>query len=148
MYKKMLVPVDGSFRSEVVVSHAAETAKAFGCSIRLLTVVDLDKRNGKVTEDASDEAASLAWVESQIEEAENHLRPVAERFEEHGLKPEMEVRFGNPPVEILKAAAEYGTDIIAMATRSRRGVARLMFGSVADQVLKESHVPVLLITAA
>jgi nucleotide-binding universal stress UspA family protein len=148
MYKKMLVPVDGSFRSEVVVSHAAETAKAFGCSIRLLTVVDLDKRNGKVTEDASDEAASLAWVESQIEEAENHLRPVAERFEEQGLKPEMEVRFGNPPVEILKAAAEYGTDIIAMATRSRRGVARLMFGSVADQVLKESHVPVLLITAA
>ncbi|MGA2284854.1 MAG: universal stress protein, partial [Dehalococcoidia bacterium] len=84
MYKKMLVPVDGSFRSEVVVSHAAETAKAFGCSIRLLTVVDLDKRNGKVTEDASDEAASLAWVESQIEEAENHLRPVAERFEEQG----------------------------------------------------------------
>jgi nucleotide-binding universal stress UspA family protein len=149
MYKKMLVPVDGSLRSEVVVRHAAETAKAFGCSIRLLTVVDLDKRNGNVTQDgAHDEAASLAWVESQIEEAENHLRPVAERFEDHGLKPEMEVRFGNPPVEILKAAAEYGTDIIAMATRSRRGVARLMFGSVADQVLRESHVPVLLITAA
>ena len=149
MYKRMLVPVDGSLRSEVVVPHAAETAKAFGCSIRLLTVVDLDKRNGKVAQDNhSDEAASLAWVESQIEEAENHLRPVAERFEEHGLKPEMEVRFGNPPAEILKAAAEYGTDIIAMATRSRRGVARLMFGSVADQVLRESHVPVLLITAA
>ena len=73
---------------------------------------------------------------------------MAERFEDHGLKPEMEVRFGNPPAEILKAASEYGTDIIAMATRSRRGVARLMFGSVADQVLKESHVPVLLITAA
>ncbi len=149
MYKKMLVPVDGSLRSEVVVRHAAETAKAFGCSIRLLTVVDLDKHNTKVSSDGSpDEAASLAWVESQIEEAENHLRPVAERFEDHGLKPEMEVRFSNPPAEILKAAAEYGTDIIAMATRSRRGVARLMFGSVADQVLKESHVPVLLITAA
>ncbi len=148
MYKKMLVPVDGSLRSEVVVSHAAETAKAFGCTIRLLTVVDLDKRNGKAQDGPTDEAASLAWVESQIEEAENHLRPVAERFEDHGLKPEMEVRFGNPSAEILKAAAEYGTDIIAMATRSRRGVARLMFGSVADQVLKESHVPVLLITAA
>jgi len=148
MYKKMLVPVDGSLRSEVVVSHAAETAKAFGCSIRLLTVVDLDKRNGKAQDNPNDEAASLAWVESQIEEAENHLRPVAERFEDHGLKPEMEVRFGNPSAEILKAAAEYGTDIIAMATRSRRGVARLMFGSVADQVLRESHVPVLLITAA
>jgi len=148
MYKKMLVPVDGSLRSEVVVAHVAETAKAFGCTIRLLTVVDLDKRNGKGQDSSTDEAASLAWVESQIEEAENHLRPVAERFEDHGLKPEMEVRFGNPPAEILKAAAEYGTDIIAMATRSRRGVARLMFGSVADQVLRESHVPVLLITAA
>lgn len=149
MYKKMLVPVDGSLRSEVVVPHAAETAKAFGCTIRLLTVVDLDKGNGNsASPSKNDEAASLDWVESQIEEAENHLRPVAERFQDCGLKPEMEVRFGNPSEEILKAAAEYGTDIIAMATRSRRGVARLMFGSVADSVLRESHVPVLLITAA
>ena len=149
MYKRMLVPVDGSVRSEVVVRHAAETAKAFGCSIRLVTVVDLDKHNDKLTHDSpSDEAASLAWAESQMEEAENHLRPVAARLEDEGLKPEMEMRFGNPPAEILKAAAEYGTDIIAMATRSRHGVARLMFGSVADQVLRGSHVPVLLITAA
>jgi nucleotide-binding universal stress UspA family protein len=149
MYKKMLVPVDGSLRSEVVVPHAAETAKAFGCTIRLLTVVDLDKGNGNsASPTKGDEAASLDWVEAQIEEAENHLRPVAERFQDCGLRPEMEVRFGNPSEEILKAAAEYGSDIIAMATRSRRGVARLMFGSVADLVLRESHVPVLLITAA
>jgi nucleotide-binding universal stress UspA family protein len=149
MYKKMLVPVDGSLRSEVVVPHAAETAKALGCTVRLLTVVDLTKKNGdKASDDVNDEATSLTWVENQIEEAESHLRPAAERFEEHGLKPEMEVRFGTPGEEILKAASEYGTDIIAMATRSRRGVTRLMCGSVADHVLKESHIPVLLITAA
>ena len=68
MYKKMLVPIDGSLRSEVVVRHAAETAKALGCSVRLLTVVDLTKKNGQKNgsnvNDASDEAASLAWVES------------------------------------------------------------------------------------
>lgn len=149
MYKKMLVPIDGSLRSEVVVRHAAETAKALGCSVRLITVVDLTKKNGqKTASDSSDEAASLAWVESEIEQAEGYLRPVAERLNEQGLNPEMEVRFGNPGEEILKAASEYGSDIIAMATRSRRGVARLVFGSVADQVLRESHVPVLLITAA
>ena len=149
MYKKMLVPIDGSLRSEVVVRHAAETAKALGCSVRLLTVVDLTKKNGqKTASDSSDEAASLAWVETEIEQAEGYLRPVAERLCEQGLSPEMEVRFGNPGEEILKAASEYGSDIIAMATRSRRGVARLVFGSVADQVLRESHVPVLLITAA
>ena len=148
MYKKMLVPIDGSLRSEVVVRHAAETAKALGCSVRLLTVVDLTKKNGSNVYDANDEAASLAWVESEIEQAEGYLRPVAERLNEQGLNPEMEVRFGNPGEEILKAASEYGSDIIAMATRSRRGVARLVFGSVADQVLRESHVPVLLITAA
>ncbi len=151
MYKKMLVPVDGSLRSEVVVPHAAETAKALGCSVRLMTVVDLSKSKGngnRVSDDDDDEVTSLAWVESQIEEAESHLRPVAERFEDQGLSPEMEVRFGTPGDEILKAAAEHGSDIIAMATRSRRGVSRLMFGSVADHVLKESHIPVLLITAA
>jgi nucleotide-binding universal stress UspA family protein len=152
MYKKMLVPIDGSLRSEVVVRHAAETAKALGCSVRLLTVVDLTKKNGQKNgsnvNDANDEAASLAWVESEIEQAEGYLRPVAERLNEQGLNPEMEVRFGNPGEEILKAASEYGSDIIAMATRSRRGVARLVFGSVADQVLRESHIPLLLITAA
>jgi len=149
MYKKMLVPIDGSLRSEVVVRHAAETAKALGCSVRLLTVVDLTKKNGqKNGSNASDEAASLAWVETEIEQAEGYLRPVAERLNEQGLNPEMEVRFGNPGEEILKAASEYGSDIIAMATRSRRGVARLVFGSVADQVLRESHIPLLLITAA
>jgi nucleotide-binding universal stress UspA family protein len=148
MYKRMLVPIDGSLRSEVVVPHAAETAKAMGCNIRLLTVIDLDGGSDRLNGNENDEAASLAWVETQIEQAENHLRPVAERLEEQGLKPEMEVRFGNPPAEILKSAAEYGSDIIAMATRSRRGVARLVFGSVADQVLRESHIPVLLITAA
>jgi nucleotide-binding universal stress UspA family protein len=148
MYKKMLVPIDGSLRSEVVVRHAAETAKALGCSVRLLTVVDLTKKNGSNVNDANDEAASLAWVETEIEQAEGYLRPVAERLCEQGLSPEMEVRFGNPGEEILKAASEYGSDIIAMATRSRRGFARLVFGSVADQVLRESHVPVLLITAA
>jgi nucleotide-binding universal stress UspA family protein len=148
MYKKMLVPIDGSLRSEVVVRHAAGTAKALGCSVRLLTVVDLTKKNGSNVNDASDEAASLAWVETEIEQAEGYLRPVAERLCEQGLSPEMEVRFGNPGEEILKAAAEYGSDIIAMATRSRRGFARLVFGSVVDQVLRESHVPVLLITAA
>ena len=152
MYKKMLVPIDGSLRSEVVVHHAAETAKALGCSVRLLTVIDLTKKNsqkhGGNVYDKSDEAASLDWVESEIEQAESFLRPVAERLTDEGLIPEMEVRFGSPGEEILKAASEYGTDIIAMATRSRRGLARLVFGSVADQVLRESHVPVLLITAA
>ena len=149
MYKRMLVPIDGSLRSEVVIRHAATTAKALNCDVRLITVVDLSKKNGyKTSGDMSDEAASLAWVESEIEQAENCLRPVAERFGDHGLAPEMEVRFGNPGEEILKAAAEHRSDIIAMATHSRRGVARLVFGSVADYVLKESHIPVLLITAA
>lgn len=148
MYKRMLIPIDGSLRSEVVVPHAVATAKALGCTVRLLTVVDLTKTNGNNGHSASDEAASLAWVESEIEQAEGSLRPVAERLQDEGLSAEMEVRFGAPGEEILKAAAEYGTDIIAMATRSRRGLARLMFGSVADYVLRESHVPVLLITAA
>jgi len=149
MYKKMLVPIDGSMRSEVVVPHAAETAKALGCNVRLLTVVDLTKNsNGKGAESPGDEAASVAWIEAEIEQAESYMHPVAERFADHGLRAEMEVRFGSPGEEIIKAATEYGSDIIAMATRSRRGLARLVFGSVADEVLRESHVPVLLITAA
>jgi nucleotide-binding universal stress UspA family protein len=58
------------------------------------------------------------------------------------------VRIGDPVTEILSAADGFGCDVITMATRARRNLGRLVFGSVADAVVKQSQVPVLLYRVA
>jgi nucleotide-binding universal stress UspA family protein len=56
-----------------------------------------------------------------------------------------ETRVGRPDTEILAAARSAGADLIAMSTHGRSGVRRLLFGSVAEQVLRQADVPVFLI---
>jgi nucleotide-binding universal stress UspA family protein len=64
-----------------------------------------------------------------------------------GVSPKVMVRQGQPAPQILQAAKDVDADAIAMATHSRRGFNRLMFGSVAERVLHESSLPILLIRA-
>ncbi len=58
-----------------------------------------------------------------------------------------QIRRGRPAREILNAIADLQVDLVAMATHSRQGVNRMVFGSVAEQVLHESNIPVLLVRA-
>jgi len=87
-------------------------------------------------------------VEGQVYQADEYLKTIAPRFGDHGISTSVEVRIGDPVKEILNASDEFGCDIITMATRSRRNLGRLVFGSVADAVLRDSRVPVLLYRVA
>ena len=55
-----------------------------------------------------------------------------------------EARYGNPVTEIVAAARQTGADIIAMTTHGRSGVSRLVFGSIAEAVLRRAEIPVLM----
>jgi nucleotide-binding universal stress UspA family protein len=113
--------------------------------VKLLSVVDT--RSG---ETAAIVPKGGVWklVEGEVYQAEEYLRTIAPRFEDHGISTSIEVRIGDPVREILGASDEFGCDIITMATRSRRNLGRLVFGSVADAVVRESRVPVLLYRVA
>jgi nucleotide-binding universal stress UspA family protein len=145
VFKRLLVPLDGTRRSASIVPLAVQIALGFGCNVRLLSVIDT--RSGE-TGAIVPKGTVGKLMEGEVYQAEEYLRTVVARFEDHGIPTSVEVRVGDPVKEILNAADEFGSDIITMATRSRRNLGRLVFGSVADAVVRESRVPVLLYRVA
>lgn len=148
MYRRMLVTVDGTRRSEAVIPDAVELARHTGCSIRLLTVVVPEEhRQGALWSEEGSLRVGASGVDSEIARADAYVSHLARMMREQRVSVEAVVRKGRPGPEIIEAVSELGVDIIAMATHSRRGLERLVFGSVAEYVLREAHIPVLLITA-
>jgi len=143
MYRHILVTLDGSPRGEAVIPHAIHLALSMGAELTLLRVVD---------------TISAEWSERGVlgrpsgrsplaDHAEAYVGRIATAVRERGVKTHTTVRQGAPAQQIMAAVKELDVDAIAMATHSRRGFNRLMFGSVAEQVLHESSLPVLLIRA-
>jgi len=145
VFKRLLVPLDGTRRSASIVPLAVQIALGFGCNVRLLSIIDT--RSGE-TGAIVPKGGVGKLAEGEVYQADEYLRTVAPRFEDHGIATSVEVRIGDPVKEILSASDEFGCDIITMATRSRRNLGRLVFGSVADAVVRESRVPVLLYRVA
>jgi nucleotide-binding universal stress UspA family protein len=145
VFKRLLVPLDGTRRSASIVPLAVQIALGFGCNVRLLSVIDT---RGGETGAIVPKGGVGKLVEGEVYQADEYLRTIAPRFEDHGISTSVEVRVGDPVKEIMNTADEFGCDIITMATRSRRNLGRLVFGSVADAVVRDARVPVLLYRVA
>jgi nucleotide-binding universal stress UspA family protein len=76
---------------------------------------------------------------------QNYLEHIAKPMQSAGIKVECVVLAGMPGETIVSYAEANEIDLIAIATHGRSGVRRLIFGSVADFVLRNSHLPILLI---
>jgi nucleotide-binding universal stress UspA family protein len=83
-------------------------------------------------------------VEARRVDAEEYLAPLAAELRGKGIRAQTRVRRGEPSVEIVAVARESGADLIAMTTHGRSGLGRLVFGSVAEAVLRQAHLPVFL----
>ena len=147
MYKRILVPVDGSATSTLGLQHALELAKSQGARVRVLNVVD--------------EMAVVPMFYGYPED----LRTVLESMREFGTKAiaeggelarKAEVQADTAIVEahgrfvsevILEEAKKFEADLIVMGTHGRRGLNRLILGSDAERVLRAADVPVLLVRA-
>jgi nucleotide-binding universal stress UspA family protein len=148
VYRRMLVTVDGSRRSEAVIGPAIDLARHTGCGIKLLTVVIPEEhRQGALWSEEGSLRVSASGVDGRTAQADAYVNRLARIMREQHVSVEPIIRNGRAGAQIIDAVSELGVDLIAMATRSRRGLERLVFGSVADYVLQEAHVPVLLITA-
>lgn len=147
MYSHLLVTLDGTSRSEVVLAHAVEIARGMGASITLLRVVDAVNaewsERGAIGRGESDAGADSPFTE----QARVYLSRIAEQARAAGVKVDAVVKQGHPARQIIATAKETDADAIAMATHSRRGLNRIVFGSVAEQVIHETSLPVLLIRA-
>jgi nucleotide-binding universal stress UspA family protein len=143
MYKRVLVPLDGSELAEVVFSYATELAARLELDLVLLHVVDPQERDLVPLHRAYVErAAEVLRRQSEELQKKADIQPKGE-----GVAARGELAVGHPAEEILECALRHDIDLILMATHGRSGIKRWALGSVADKVLRVSKTPVCLVRA-
>jgi nucleotide-binding universal stress UspA family protein len=141
MYKKILVPLDGSPLAERALDHAIKLAKIFDSEIVLFQVVHFMPIYG-----SPELVAPLIVDERQREFAEKYLARMTKETEAKGIKVKGLVKTGQQvAVEIIDFAKENGIELIVMCTRGRSGISRWVLGSTAHKVLIKAETPILLL---
>lgn len=98
-----------------------------------------------ITPRVIDGTAVVEDIQARRHDAEEYLAPISAMLRSQRVDTAWAVRHGRPADEILVAAEESGADLIAIATHGRTGIGRLLFGSVAEAVLRRAPVPVFMI---
>jgi nucleotide-binding universal stress UspA family protein len=150
MYKKILVPLDGSKLAECALPYAEELAKGCGTEEVILVSVTERIQGYRAFEDPSKPLSQRLTPEAfgkKEKQAQRYLGRIAKAMETKGIKVGTEVLLGNPAEEIAIYAKHPGCDIIVMSSHGRSGPSRWAHGSVADRVLRASCVPVLMARA-
>ncbi len=148
MFSHILLPLDGSHLAEAALPAAMELAGKFGSKLTLVRVLQpahlvMTVANGSVY------AQLLTEMRKQSEEdANSYLRSHQGSLRQQGYDVQTKITEGeNVADALLHAAATLGVDTIVMSTHGRGGVSRWVFGSVADKILRQAEMPVLLIRA-
>jgi len=139
MFKNILVPLDGSTLAEAILPQVTELAKAIGAEVLLLRVAFAHVFPGV---DPAEEEVRV------VQAAEAYVEALADRLAEKGVRIRTAVRYGKPAGEIIEHIAANGVTLVAMSTHGRSGLSRLVMGSVAEAVVRNAGVPVLLMRAA
>ena len=134
--KKILVPLDGSRLAETALGEAIELARN-SATLVLLRAAEAAR---VPMADPTDAQVTV------VREAESYLEGVAERMRAAGVADvQTSVWYGAPGEAIVEAARVREIDLIVMSTHGRSGLGRLVFGSVAETVLRGATTPILLI---
>ena len=143
MFKHILVPVDGSATSLSAVSKAAELAKAFGSQVTAVYVLDPYPFTGVGADFAYGQAQYLSAATAEANKA---LEDVNKAMENSGVTVKTLIGEGHAVHEgIVRVGENIGADLIVMGSHGRRGLEKLVLGSVAQRVLQTAHVPVLVV---
>ncbi|MBI4220795.1 MAG: universal stress protein, partial [Chloroflexi bacterium] len=139
MFRTVLVPLDGSENAERVTHLAVGFARGLPVRITLFTVIDPAHRQKLHA------GTNIAGASDPEGAARRYLEGIAARLTDSGLQCQVEVASGSPAEAILSAADRLGVELIAMATHRGSALARGLLGSVTDEVIRRSVVPVLAI---
>ncbi|MES2633742.1 MAG: universal stress protein [Pseudomonadota bacterium] len=141
MFKRILVPVDGSATSRKALTQALQLAREQGSSVRLLHAIDelVYVNTYNYSPALMDEVRTAA---AKVLGDALDMAKAAGVTADTQLVDQPAQRLG---ATVTKEAADWGADLIVLGTHGRRGISRLVMGSGADQILRESKVPVLTI---
>jgi nucleotide-binding universal stress UspA family protein len=136
--RTLLVPLDGSELATRALPYAATLARMTRGRVMLVhvgPVTTIHEGGRSTTTAASDDVQSL-------------LTEAAEWLRDQGVDSQATVVDGEVPPTILRVAREHGASLIVMSTHGRSGLGRVLYGSVADRVVHEAALPVVLVPAA
>ena len=143
MFKHILIPVDGSATSAMAVSKAAALAKTFGSAVTAVYVVDPYPFTGVGADFAYGQAQ---YISAATAEANTALDATKKAMAEVGVDVTLMVGEGHAVHDgILRALEATGADLIVMGSHGRRGLEKLVLGSVTQRELGVVHVPVLVV---
>jgi len=143
MYKKLLVPLDGSKRAETILPHAEAMAKGFGAQIIFLFVEEMPMM--LETDEVVDEKKLMKSITDRRKEIQTYFEGILRKWRANDMNAE--VRYSRGPVvkTIIEMAQREQADLVAMASHGRSGLGRAFYGSVAAGVLQQIDRPLLLI---
>jgi len=145
MYKRILVALDGSLSASLALEEALKLAQAVDATLMVACVVshDLCDVTGGVIEEETGEEAGDAGAHWQLA----HVRDLCERSGVHSgvrcITQIIDAHGASIPGALMQAAQAFDADLIVMGAHGPRGVRRHLIGSVAETILRSSHVPVL-----
>ena len=143
MFKQILVPIDGSATASLAVSKAIGLAQAFGSTVTAIYVIDPYPFTGVGTEFAYGQDQYLAAAKA---EAATSLEAARATLQDAGVNAGALVVDGHSVHRsILETAQSIGADLIVMGSHGRRGIEKLVLGSVTQRVLGDTHLPVLVV---
>ena len=146
MYKKILVPLDGSDLAECVLPHVESITKGCGTeSVVFVRAVDAEMSSSAYAYIGESMRKEIA--ESNEKTAGEYLDQIVSRVKLDGVKAQKQIITGKAAESIAEYATKNSADLIAIATHGRSGISRWAWGSVADRILRSACVPVLMVRA-
>ncbi len=138
LIKKILVPTDGSDSSMRAAEFALKLAKYFESEIIAIYVID-----HVILEEISKIHERHELEEEIKRKAERYLNYIVKSAQREGLKASSILVEGQPHDQIIRHAELLGVDLIVMGSKGRRGMNRILIGSVAERVIEYAPCPVL-----
>lgn len=140
LYKKILIATDGSEYTKNVVDYGIDLAKNTGAKLHAVYVVDT-AAFASIPMDAAWES----MYELLRQEGDEATKVVSDKASAEGLDVEKNTIEGHPAEEIIKYAEKNSISLIVMGTLGKSGLDRFLLGSVAEKVVRNSKIPVLVV---
>ena len=152
MFKRILVPLDGSRFGSRALKYATEVAQRFDTEVILIEVVTPTTATAGTAPGMESPMVAEIAAQAALEEdkrnatrARRYLSGKVRRMSSQGVKGSYRVVIGDPAQSIMEFAQKEHIDLVVMTTHGKSGLKRAIMGSVADVVIRESGKPVLVV---
>ena len=147
MIKKILVPLDGSKLAESVLPHVEELATKLDAEVVCISVTNRAQGYWPFEDPSRPNEINLVpqGTCTVEERAANYLKSAAKSLENKGIKVTKEVICGKTAQEIIFYANDNNCNLIVISTHGRSGINTITHGSVAEKILEQAHIPVMVI---